>query len=156
MITSENMEVVQHKEIARKIYQLVLQGELVREIQSPGQFVNVKVGEGADPLLPRPISIAEIDYDQNQLTIIYRVEGFGTEVLAKKQIGETVNIIGPLGNGFPLDLEENTTALLVGGGIGTPPLYELSKQLVKKGVHVIHVMGFQQNLPLFLKMNLVD
>ena len=76
--------------------------------------------------------------------MIYRAEGHGTKILSKKIAGEQVDVLGPLGNGFPVDeTAVGETALLVGGGIGVPPLYELSSQLVKKGVTVIHVLGFQ-------------
>ena len=76
--------------------------------------------------------------------MIYRKEGRGTTLFAEKKAGEEVDVFGPLGHGFPVE-ETSTgeTALLVGGGIGVPPLYELSNQLVEKGVHVIHVLGFQ-------------
>ena len=101
------------------------------------------MGDSLDPLLPRPITSAEVDKSKQLLRLIYRIEGYGTGLLSKVRTGDIITIIGPLGNGFPLDMSEQSTALLVGGGIGTPPLYELSKQLVKNGVKVIHVLGFQ-------------
>jgi len=75
--------------------------------------------------------------------------------LAEKKCGDRADVLGPLGHGFPLDeTSQGETALLVGGGIGVPPLYELSLQLVKKGVKVIHVLGFQSKSAVFLKINL--
>lgn len=144
MIKKELCEVVSQKEIAEHIFELTLQGELVREMKEPGQFVHLKVSDSGDPLLRRPISIANIEQSEHKFTMIYREEGKGTSLLAGKKIGEKVDVLGPLGHGFPVDeAKQGDTALLVGGGIGVPPLYELSKQLVYRGVKVIHVLGFQ-------------
>lgn len=139
----EDMIVVSQEEIAKNIFKLVLTGEITTQM-SAGQFVHVKVSDSSSPLLRRPISVCDINKEDKTFTMIYRVEGLGTRVLSSKKKGEVVNVLGPLGNGFSED-ETNTgeTALLVGGGIGVPPLYELSKRLIKKGVKVIHVLGFQ-------------
>lgn len=138
------MKVVSQVEIAKNIYELVLEGELVSEMQQPGQFVHLKVDDSQDPLLRRPISICDINHENNQFTMVYRAEGKGTTLLSKKEENDQVDVLGPLGHGFPVEeIGHGDTALLVGGGIGVPPLYNLSKQLVKKGVNVIHVFGFQ-------------
>ncbi|MFE8699010.1 dihydroorotate dehydrogenase electron transfer subunit [Cytobacillus sp. FJAT-54145] len=150
MIKNELCTVISQKEIANKIYELTLKGELVHEMNVPGQFVHLKVSNGFDPLLRRPISIANINKDQNQFTMIYRSEGYGTRLLSEKKAGETVDVLGPLGNGFPVEeVGTDETALLVGGGIGVPPLYELSQRLVERGVKVIHVLGFQSENVVF-------
>lgn len=150
MIKKEQMKVVSQSQIAEDIFELTLAGELVYEMNEPGQFVHVKVSDGIDPLLRRPISIANIDHDKQQCTLIYRKEGLGTRVLSEKNTIQSVDVLGPLGNGFPVDeVGEGETALLVGGGIGVPPLYELSQQLVAKGVNVIHVLGFQTKSAVF-------
>ncbi|PLR87533.1 dihydroorotate dehydrogenase electron transfer subunit [Bacillus sp. V33-4] len=144
MIKNEHCKIVAHHEIAASIYELTLQAELVSEMDHPGQFVHLKVSDGVNPLLRRPISIANINRDAGQFTIVYRKEGRGTIVLSGKQPGDTVDVLGPLGNGFPVnEAKAGETALLVGGGIGVPPLYELSRQLVTNRVNVIHVLGFQ-------------
>ncbi|WP_160720096.1 dihydroorotate dehydrogenase electron transfer subunit [Bacillus sp. USDA818B3_A] len=144
MIQKELCKILSQKEIASDIYELTINGELVTQITSPGQFVHIKVSNGLDPLLRRPISISSYDLEQKNLTMIYRKDGRGTSMLAKLRPGMNVDILGPLGNGFPVDeVSKGDTALLVGGGIGVPPLYELSNQLVEKGVKVIHVLGFQ-------------
>lgn len=144
------MKVVSQFEIARNIYELVLEGELVSEMQQAGQFVHLKVDESNDPLLRRPISICNIDVENKQFTMIYRAEGKGTTLLSKKKPNDLVDVLGPLGHGFPIDeINEGETALLVGGGIGVPPLYNLSKRLVAKGVKVIHVFGFQDKSVIF-------
>jgi dihydroorotate dehydrogenase electron transfer subunit len=150
MIHNEHCTVVSHKEIADNIHELILRGELSSEMNEPGQFVHVKVSGGYDPLLRRPISIANINKDKKEFTLIYRSEGRGTKLLSTKASSEQVDILGPLGHGFPIDtIHSGETALLVGGGIGVPPLYELSKRLAERGVKVIHVLGFQTETAIF-------
>ncbi len=150
MIKKQQMKVISHIQIAEDIFELTLAGALVQEMGEPGQFVHVKVSDGIDPLLRRPISIANINHEAGECTLIYRKEGLGTRVLSEKNIDQSVDVLGPLGNGFPVDeVEKGQTALLVGGGIGVPPLYELSKQLVANGVKVIHVLGFQSESAVF-------
>lgn len=144
MIKKELCQIVSQEKIADHIFELTLKGELVNEMHEPGQFVHLKVSDQLDPLLRRPISIAEIDKSKKEFKMIYRAEGKGTKLLSDNKIGVMIDVLGPLGNGFPLEEAKlGDTALLVGGGIGVPPLYELSKQLVQKGVKVIHVLGFQ-------------
>ncbi|RXI98075.1 dihydroorotate dehydrogenase electron transfer subunit [Anaerobacillus alkaliphilus] len=146
----ENMEIVSQKNIASQVYELVLQGQELVSLAIQGQFLHVKVSEGTDPMLRRPISIASIDKDKNQLTVIYRAGGRGTNMLANKQVGDQVSVLGPLGNGFPVEATNaGEKAVLIGGGIGVPPLYELSMQLVAKGITVIHVLGFASSKDVF-------
>ncbi|WP_107942257.1 dihydroorotate dehydrogenase electron transfer subunit [Metasolibacillus fluoroglycofenilyticus] len=143
MIRSERMTVVRQVKIAHNIFELVLQGELVQDM-SPGQFVHVKVSDTLEPLLRRPISIADVNKENQQFTMIYRAEGRGTTVLSLAVAGQEIDVLGPLGHGFPVEAAPvGGTALLVGGGIGVPPLHELSKQLNARGVRTIHVLGFQ-------------
>ncbi|XJZ28437.1 dihydroorotate dehydrogenase electron transfer subunit [Bacillota bacterium Lsc_1132] len=144
MKRKELCKIISQKEIAEDIYELTVKGELVNEIHAPGQFVHIKVNNGMDPLLRRPISISSFDPVKQEITMIYRKEGRGTSLLSAKEVGMNADILGPLGNGFPVEETlEDGTALLVGGGIGVPPLFELSRQLSAKGVKVIHVLGFQ-------------
>ncbi|MBM7659427.1 dihydroorotate dehydrogenase electron transfer subunit [Bacillus mesophilus] len=144
MIQQEWMTIIEQKTIAKDIFELTVQGNMVDSMKEPGQFVHIKVSPGAVPLLRRPISICSVDSVKQQFTMLYRRDGLGTSTLSERVAGDQINILGPLGNGFPIEAtQEGETALLVGGGIGVPPLYELSKQLVKKGVKVIHVLGFQ-------------
>lgn len=152
MIKKELMTVINQQRIAKNIFQLTMGGELVKEMREPGQFVHLKVTEGSAPLLRRPISISQIHKEQDQFTMIYRVEGAGTQLLSTKKPGDVVDVLGPLGNGFPIEqLKAGQTALLVGGGIGVPPLLELSMKLVEKGVVVKHVIGFETLDVVFLE-----
>ncbi|GAA3323232.1 hypothetical protein GCM10020331_046270 [Ectobacillus funiculus] len=125
----------------------------MQQMNEPGQFVHIKVAEGHSPLLRRPISICNVDKDKkNEFTMLYRAEGKGTSLLANKRTGDEVDVLGPLGNGFPVEeAEPGQTACLVGGGIGVPPLYELSQQLTARGVRVIHILGFQSKENVFLR-----
>ncbi len=150
MILQDIMVVQSHKELAHNIFELKLTGKLVKEIESPGQFVHVRVSDSYDMLLRRPISIASIDEDASEITLLYRAEGDGTKALSKKREGDTVDVLGPLGIGFPVEeTAAGETAFLIGGGIGVPPLYELSKQLTAKGVTCVHVLGFQSENVVF-------
>lgn len=143
MIQKEMMRVISQKEIAPSIFELILKGTMVQQMQEPGQFVHVKVAEGQSPLLRRPISICNVDKDKNEFTMLYRADGSGTKLLSDKKADDLVDVLGPLGHGFPVSaVQKGQTACLVGGGIGVPPLYELSKQLCANGVKVIHVLGF--------------
>ncbi|MBF0708381.1 MULTISPECIES: dihydroorotate dehydrogenase electron transfer subunit [Bacillaceae] len=143
-------ELVSQKEIAASIYEAVVFHKEIDESFQPGQFVHVKAGFGSDPLLRRPISICRIDPKKHELTMIYRAEGKGTKVLSEMVPGVEVDLLGPLGKGFPVDKTmEGDTALLVGGGIGVPPLYYLSQELTKRGVNVKHINGFQTSSVVF-------
>lgn len=150
MIRQEMMEIVSQREIAASIFKLSLKGELVKEMKEPGQFVHLKAGEGTDPLLRRPISISGISRREQEFTMIYRADGKGTALLSQKRPGDRIDVLGPLGSGFsPYEADAGETALLIGGGIGVPPLYELSKQLTEKGVRAVHILGFQTKEAVF-------
>ena len=146
----EKMMIVSQKEIASHVFELVLKGDLVQTMLQAGQFVNIKINEVSDPILRRPISICEINQTLSQLTVIYRTEGVGTTLLSQKKCGEFVDILGPLGTGFDLtEIKDNTTVLLVGGGIGVPPMYETAKRLSAQGKKVIAVLGFKRAVDVF-------
>lgn len=138
----EMMTIVRQQELAPRIYELVLAGELVKEMAMPGQFLHIRVPR-SDLLLRRPISINQYDSEKGTCTIIYRVEGDGTKYFSEMAVGMKLDVMGPLGHGFEInDLNAGDTAFVVGGGIGVPPLYQLSKELTAKGVRVIHFLGF--------------
>jgi len=151
MRKQEKMVIVSQQEIARDIFELVLKGNLVSTMFQAGQFVNVKVGDGG-LILRRPISICNIDHEKSKLTLIYRAGDAttGTRVLSERKPGEYVDILGPLGTGF--DLEEipaDATVVLVGGGIGVPPMYETAQKLSARGNKVIAVLGFASKEDVF-------
>lgn len=138
------LQVIENKPIADQVYLLTLAGDLVTEMTAPGQFLHLRCAEGIDPLLRRPISICDVDLEKKEVKIIFRAEGRGTKLLAESLPGERLDVLGPLGTGFPIaHRQAGERVLLVGGGVGVPPLYYLSKQLKEKGVEVTHILGFQ-------------
>ncbi|MDQ0221635.1 dihydroorotate dehydrogenase electron transfer subunit [Streptococcus moroccensis] len=141
MILKEDMAIVSQVEIAPRIFRLVLEGQMVEEM-AIGQFLHIRVPDPSK-LLRRPISICEIDKDRRQVTLVYRIEGAGTDIISQLEPGSQLDCMGPQGNGFDISgLEPGQTALLIGGGIGVPPLIETAKQLAQKGVKVTAVLGF--------------
>ncbi|MGZ4162157.1 MAG: FAD-binding oxidoreductase, partial [Neobacillus sp.] len=113
MIQKELCKIISQREIAADIYELTVKAKLVNEITEPGQFVHIRVSN-RDPLLRRPISISSYNKEQEQFTMIYRKEGKGTSLLAELSVGMELDILGPLGNGFPVDeVTGEETAILV-------------------------------------------
>lgn len=125
MKSREFATVIEQKKIASDVYSLWLQTEQVAREAKPGQFISV-YSKDDSRMLPRPISICEIDREAGKLRIVYRVVGQGTEEFSHLTAGEKVEILGPLGNGFPL---KEKKAFLMGGGIGIPPMVQLAKEL---------------------------
>lgn len=126
--------ILQNEEIAPDIFRMVFNIPEIALEASPGQFIHLKINNGFnDPLLRRPFSLFYADTIQGNLTIVYQVVGRGSEILSTRKIGSKVDVLGPLGNGFDrTGLKENPEkrALLVGGGVGIPPLFFLSTQIV--------------------------
>lgn len=131
--------------IAYKTYEMVLHGD-TSKISKPGQFINIKVSDSYKTFLRRPISITE--YTKDKITIIYKVFGEGTKELSTKRMFERLDVLSPLGNGFTIE-EESKRPILIGGGIGVPPLYGLAKELAKKGLSFDVVLGFNNEHDVF-------
>ena len=125
----ETVTVVSQEQLADGIFSMWIQTEAAKTAR-PGQFISMYTNDGSK-LLPRPISICEIETETSKLRVVYRVtaEKTGTEQFSKMKAGDTLPIIGPLGNGFPLEAGKGKRAFLIGGGIGVPPILELAKQL---------------------------
>lgn len=125
----ETAAVVSQEQLANNIFSMWLQTE-ASQTAKPGQFISMYTSDGTK-LLPRPISICEIDKEKGHLRVVYRVTGekTGTKEFSALKAGDTIPVIGPLGNGFPLEKAEGKKAFLMGGGIGVPPILELAKQL---------------------------
>ncbi len=117
--------------IATDIYSMIIKApNVVKAVENPGQFLNVYPKE-KHTILPRPISICQVDSGNETLRIVYAVVGDGTEQFSKMVVGDEVKISGPVGNGFDIRAKY-TNPLLVGGGVGVPPLVELAKRLTKE------------------------
>ncbi|SDB18454.1 dihydroorotate dehydrogenase electron transfer subunit [Eubacterium oxidoreducens] len=139
----ECAKVISQEMIATDVYSMWLSCPEVASVARPGQFISLYCADEAH-ILPRPISLCEIAAQEGKLRIVYRKVGFGTEEFSQMKEGDEVVILGPLGNGFS---DEGGKAILVGGGIGVPPMLEFAKHI--KGEKVA-VMGYR-NQELFLK-----
>lgn len=128
------------------IYELVIKTKIA-ESAMPGQFVMV-YPMNSSTLLPRPISICEVLKEEQAIRLVYRVVGKGTKEFSELTEGKIIKLLGPIGNGFPLDKAKGKKAILIGGGIGVPPILELSKAL--KDENPIALLGYRNN-NLFLK-----
>ena len=121
--------------LTQNVFKMVLSGD-TSAITAPGQFVNIQL-DGL--FLRRPISVC--DYDESTLTIIYKVVGKGTEAMSQMISGDRLDILTGLGNGYDLSLSGDAPVLL-GGGVGVPPMYNLAKKLVAQGKSVSVILGF--------------
>ena len=127
--------VLENKKIAKDVFLMVLEGD-TQYITAPGQFINILV-EGF--YLRRPISIC--DWDDKTMTIIYKVVGKGTEAMAEMLPGKKLDILTGLGNGFTAK-EGSEKPLVIGGGVGAPPMYGVAKHLIEKGAKPTVILGF--------------
>jgi len=131
----EILTILSNKRLTDTVFEMKLSGNM-QNVKKSGQFVNLKL----DGLyLRRPISIC--DYTENTLTIIYKVVGKGTEQMSKMDVGQTIDTLVGLGNGFDISVKTNKP-LLIGGGVGTPPMYNLCKKLKEQGKSVTVILGF--------------
>lgn len=140
--------VISQREIAPDIYDMWLETALAREA-GPGQFLGI-YPKDKSTLLPRPISICEINEQIGALRLVYRVAGAGTREFSGYEAGDSVSVLGVLGNGFPLEQGMGKKVFLMGGGIGVPPILELAKRL--EGDKQI-ILGYRDQ-KLFLKDDL--
>ena len=127
--------ILENKALTRDVFKMVLEGD-TSAITASGQFVNIQL---AGKFLRRPISVC--DWDERTLTIVYKVVGHGTEQMAGMAPGEQLDILTGLGNGYDLSLAGNQP-LLIGGGVGVPPMYGAAKKLAEMGVRAKVILGF--------------
>lgn len=135
--------------VARDVYKMHLTGD-TSAITRPGQFVNVLL---SGLYLRRPISVC--DWDENTLTLVYKVVGEGTEKMAAMTGGEKLDILMGLGNGFAPE-KAGEAPILIGGGVGIPPLYGLAKRLCAAGKRVTVAMGFASAADVLLEKELLE
>lgn len=137
--------------IAPDIYDMWLSTDLAKGARA-GQFIGIYPKDKSH-LLPRPISICEVDEEKSALRIVYRIAGAGTAEFAAWQPGQEAEILGVLGNGFPVDKGKGKKVALMGGGIGIPPMLQLAKELKAAGSEAAIVLGYRDS-QLFLKEDL--
>ena len=134
--------IISNEALTRDVYKMVLSGD-TSAVTNCGRFVNIQL-DGL--FLRRPISVC--DYDAETLTIIYKVVGKGTEAMAGMKSGEKLDILTGLGNGYDLTLSGENPVLL-GGGVGVPPMYNLAKKLICEGKKVSVILGFNTESEIF-------
>ena len=132
-------EIIRHTSLSDGIFDMTLKAEEIAKEAKAGQFISVYLNNKSK-ILPRPISICGIDKEAGTLRIVYRTVGDGTKELSDYKEGEMVKILGPLGNGFT---QKDKKAILIGGGIGIPPMLQLAKELdCEKSI----VLGYRDEL----------
>lgn len=141
--------ILQQECIGTDIYSLWLDAPQIASQAKPGQFISVYSNDSGR-VLPRPISICEIDREKGALRIVYRIAGNGTKEFSGMKAGETLDILGPLGNGFPMDVIKGKRVFMMGGGIGVPPMVQTAKEAEAE----VTVIAGYRNSEIFLKEEL--
>lgn len=134
-------KIIENTALTKDVYKMILEGD-TQYITAPGQFINLKL-EGK--FLRRPISVC--DYDDKTITIIYKVVGEGTEQMSLMSAGEEIDCLTGLGNGY--DISKSKAPLVIGGGVGVPPMYNLTKCLVADGQKPTVILGFNTKAEIF-------
>lgn len=134
-------KVVQNKQVIPGYCGMDLDAPAIAQLAKPGQFLHVRCGSTHDPLLRRPISIHAVDRQAGVVSLLYRLYGRGTALLAERRTGDTISIIGPLGRGFTMP-RGNEKVFVVSGGIGIAPLYFLLQELAGLGIKAAVFLGF--------------
>lgn len=145
MKIKETCTVIGQERIAQDVYSLWLQTGRIAFQARPGQFVSLYSADGSR-LLPRPISLCEIDDVQGRLRLVYRVVGKGTKEFSALSEGDTLDVLGPLGNGFPMEEAAGKRIFLIGGGIGIPPMLAAAQALESDRENKMLVMGYRDEL----------
>ncbi len=134
-------EILSNENIAKDVFKMILKGD-TQAITAPGQFINIALD---GKFLRRPISVC--DYDDKTVTIIYKVVGDGTKQMESLTAGERLDVLTGLGNGY--DVSKSTKPLLIGGGVGVPPMFNLAKALISAGQKPSVVLGFNTASEIF-------
>jgi dihydroorotate dehydrogenase electron transfer subunit len=131
----ELLPVVQREQLTASVVALHIRSAYIASTIQPGQFINIKVQQGIYPLLRRPFSVA---YKEDDIfTVIFDVVGEGTRILSEKQTGDSIDVLGPLGEPFALPKNKNTTVAIVAGGLGMAPMPILTQTLLDNGISEI-------------------
>lgn len=141
MYKDNKYKIVSNFPLTKDVYKMVIEGD-TQYITAPGQFVNILI-EGR--FLRRPISVC--DCDDKTITLIYKVVGEGTLEMSKMPVGKKLDILTGLGNGY--DISKSKKPMLIGGGVGVPPMYMLAKKLIENGQSVTVILGFNTKSEIF-------
>lgn len=136
MSIQEKCRILDHQNVAPNHFKLIISSAYISSHAEPGQFINVRVSDGYDPLLRRPLSIHRASKKHKRFELLYEVVGKGTELLSKYSVGSELDILGPLGKGFEID-KKKKIAILVGGGMGVAPLLHLAEELKTKAIYIL-------------------
>lgn len=129
---NDRVALIRQEKLDEQIYRMTLEAPVIAQTAQPGQFVNI-YSDDKSRLLPRPISICDVDPQTGELILIYAVVGEGTKEFSQLQSGDTLRVMGPLGKGFPLEEAQKADEIfIVGGGLGMPPLVYVSRMLAEK------------------------
>lgn len=150
MKTKELCRIISQEMIGPEIYSMWVQTDRIADQARPGQFVTL-YSKDRSRMLPRPISLCEIGDDKKSIRLVYRVAGEGTREFSRLRSGDDIEVMGPLGNGFPMEEAQGKRVLLMGGGIGIPPMVETAKQL---SGDVAAAMGYRDALFLTEELSL--
>ncbi|MCK4241039.1 MAG: dihydroorotate dehydrogenase electron transfer subunit [Candidatus Atribacteria bacterium] len=140
MILNIKAKILLKKEVAPDVFLISLLAPLIVQQAIPGQFIHIKCSKNNYPLLRRPLSIHRIDKEKGEIFILFQVVGEGTKLLAQRAVGDDLNIIGPIGNGFNI-YPKSQKIMIVGGGIGVAPLIALAEKSVAEGKEVRVLIG---------------
>ncbi len=139
-ILNIKVKILSRKEVAPNIFLIKLSAPSVAQDALPGQFIHIKCSKDNYPLLRRPLSIHRIDREKGEIYILFQVVGEGTKLLSKREVGDDLDVLGPLGNGFNI-YPESKKIVIIGGGIGVAPLLALCEESIKKGKEVRVLIG---------------
>ena len=136
----EKCELLKKEQLANEIFRFKIKTNHIANEAKPGQFLEIRVVDDIEPFLRRPISIFSIE--NNEIEFIFQVKGKGTKILSHKEIGDEIDILGPLGNGT-FDIKDYEKVAIIGGGIGIYPLYEAAKRLRNGKTKINTYLGFR-------------
>lgn len=142
-------KITENTALTDTVFKMVLEGD-VSDIKNSGEFINIKLD---GKYLRRPISVCDVS--DNTVTIIYKVVGVGTEQMSKMPLGTELDVLVGLGNGYDTS-KSGDKPLLLGGGVGVPPLYNLAKRLIAQGKKVSVILGFNEKDEIFYEKEFKD
>jgi dihydroorotate dehydrogenase electron transfer subunit len=146
----EDCEIIAHKKYEAEQFVLTLASDYISNNTKPGQFVHATVSEKL--LMRRPISIMSVNSKKNTFDLLYKVVGDGTRELSKRKVGEQISVMGPIGNGFNFDSVKRP--IMIGGGVGIPPMVALAQQLNLKTQKPLAIFGSEVEFP--FEMEITD